>query len=117
MFRTKIEETNQKINQLMTSAMATQAQQPNQFQGGANASQCALQGSTGKGEEKLQITHFAQQKTASQAFPGARQPQLGRDPDQILDDSREMNGLEDVDPETDMNLQHLLRATNHLKIA
>lgn len=27
------------------------------------------------------------------------------------------NGLDDIDPETDMNLQHLLRATNHLKIA
>ena len=74
-------------------------------------------GSTGKGDKQLQITNFAQQKTASQAFPGVRQQQLARDPDTILDDSREMNGHEEVDSETDMNLQHLLRATNHLKIA
>lgn len=40
--------------------------------------------------------------------------QLGRNPDTILDDSGE---IEEMDPETDMNLQHLLRATNHLKIA
>jgi len=28
-----------------------------------------------------------------------------------------MNGSDVIDAETDMNLQHLLRATNHLKIA
>lgn len=32
-----------------------------------------------------------------------------KEPDPILD--------EDEDPDTEMNLQHLLRATNHLKIA
>ena len=45
-----------------------------------------------------------------------KQQLLGREPDSILDDSAEMNAS-GMDSETDMNLQHLLRATNHLKIA